>query len=203
MSNTRTSSIAILLAFGLIGGPATKPSNTAPASPPAGNVAAAPVWTAAEALDVEAARDMYAEWGFDFPQAAIRFHAESMTPCDGNAGLYQELVDGSLTVDVCYQNEDTELEPFLRRLTLWHEIGHAYIEPNIDEDTRSTFLDLVDLTSWHGGEWEQRGAEYATEVLVWGMTRGEYNYGLILPDLECHTKTAGFTILTGLEGPPC
>lgn len=161
----------------------------------------APAFTAEEAEVVASLQRLYEVWGLEFPDASIRFHADSTVECKGQGGLYREWATGPATVDVCYPGDDPKIGDIMRANVLLHELGHAYIESQADEATKASFLDALGLESWTGGEWDEQGAEYAADILVWGMMTGRHR--LMVPDLDCETKSAGFTILTGLAGPAC
>ena len=161
----------------------------------------ATAFTTEEQQTVAATQRLYQAWGLEFPNVPIRFHADSTTACDGEAGLYQVWADGRATVDVCYPGDNVEIGDIMRDRVLWHEVAHAYIEPRTDEATKAAFLDELGLQAWSDTDWDQRGGENAAEILVWGMSDGRYH--LTLEDIDCETKSAGFEILTGLEGPSC
>lgn len=163
-------------------------------------VPASPAVTAAEEEAVASVRQMFEEAGFEFPDAEIRFH-DDPAACRGFDGFYEKLDDHTATVDVCYDRHDQEAGHIQRARMLWHELGHAYLEPRLDETTRTALLDLLGLETWNGGEWNERGGEYATEILIWAMKNGRYRINTLLQDLDDETLAAGYTLLTGLEAP--
>jgi len=48
--------------------------------------------------------------------------------------------------------------------------AHAWLDENLDDTERADFLSLRQLNAWaDGGEWDERGAEHAAEIITWGI----------------------------------
>ena len=79
-----------------------------------------------------------------------------------------------------------------------HEIGHAWDHGTLDEATRQEFLELRGLTAWREGNWHDRGAEHAAEILVWGLIDRPVVPGRI-PDNSCDELLTAYRTLTGSD----
>lgn len=167
---------------------------------PTTGAAASPAMTPEEKQAVNAAQQMFVEAGFEFPDVDIEFH-DDKAACRGMDGWYEKVGERTATVDVCYQRSGPDVDHIGRARMLWHELGHAYLEPRLDGATKAALLELVGLEAWSGGAWTERGGEYATEILIWGIRDGRYRTNTRLQELDDATLAAGFTLLTGLEAP--
>lgn len=84
------------------------------------------------------------------------------------------------------------------RHAVMHELAHAWLADHADPATRKAFMARVGLTSWDdaGTPWQQRGFEWATETLVWGLNR-EALTPVRLGSPTCTMLRGAFLTLTG------
>jgi hypothetical protein len=73
--------------------------------------------------------------------------------------------------DLCPGGQTCDRPVLNARIGILHELGHAWLLDHADEPVRTRLLDLTGLAAWDDGTapWPQRGAEYAAEVLAWGL----------------------------------
>jgi hypothetical protein len=69
-------------------------------------------------------------------------------------------------------------------------------EHELTDEVRQAFLDLRGLETWRGGEWHDRGAEHAAEIMVWGLIDRPVRPGHI-DNNTCAELQAGYETLTG------
>ncbi len=140
------------------------------------------------------------EWAVDlFDQAelalpSIAFVAYVDTEgCRGRAGMTS--YDGPVTeVRLC---GDT-VGP-ISDWVLVHELGHVWTTDAVGPLERQAFLDVRGLDAWKQGEWHERGAEHASEILVWGLMDRPVVPGHIDQN-SCDELLAGYLALVG-EAP--
>ncbi len=83
--------------------------------------------------------------------------------------------------------------------TVIHELAHAWEHHSITDETREAFLEVRGLDAWRDGEWHERGAEHAAEILVWGVIDREVTPVRVRP-FGCEDLLVGYVTLTG-EAP--
>lgn len=88
------------------------------------------------------------------------------------------------------------------QLGLLHELGHAWLVDNIDDQAQNDFMAFNGLSSWRGGDlpWHRRGAEQAAEIMAWGLMDEPIKL-LRIGDPPCADIAAGYTLLTGNASP--
>jgi hypothetical protein len=128
--------------------------------------------------------------GLEAPPADIRFH-EDGSGCGGHIAFAR-----AGRVDVC-----TTLANAMTRRILLHELGHTWLDANVDESLRERFLELRELRAWNatGDPWQLRGYEQAAEVLAWGL--GERILTPAMPDNAPPAIAVAYELLTGTAMP--
>lgn len=112
--------------------------------------------------------------------------------CLGRDGAARP-VDVGAVVHICA----TEIGPTQERWIL-HEIAHAWDYHNLDNELKEAFLKVRDLDSWREGEWHERGAENAADILVWGLIDRPFR-PVHIYDNSCAALLAGYLTLVGEE----
>ena len=83
-------------------------------------------------------------------------------------------------------------------LTLLHELGHAWTTYTLGPKERQAFVEVRGLDAWKQGEWHERGAEHASEILVWGLMDRPVVPGHIDQN-SCGELLAGYLAPVGAE----
>ncbi len=111
------------------------------------------------------AKGRYDAAGLTLPNVVVAYHG-NVGPCTGWSGLYRP--GEPHEVHLCV---DEGSPPSVHKLTLLHELGHAWAETQTGEATRKALLDNRDLDSWIDPELPRHlwGAEHAAEVVSWGL----------------------------------
>jgi hypothetical protein len=124
------------------------------------------------------------------PVVEIAFH-QRLSGCGGHLGFARE---GE--VDVC----TTLVDPIARRALL-HEMGHIWLDQNLDDAARERFLEVRGLRAWNDSSdtWALRGYEQGAEIIAWAL--GERILTPRIPDNESIQLVRGFELLTG-SAPP-
>ena len=140
---------------------AGSPLGPVPASPRVEILTDDPGWVET----IEWAADRFSQAGLVLPPVTVAVHADK-TACSGNMGLY--FPGDPPTIDLC-SGSGPDSRPS-RMITL-HELGHAWAEAAVSEETRGAFLDLRGLEAWFHPDLPShlRGNEHAAEVLTWGL----------------------------------
>lgn len=158
------------------------------------------------------ALDRLVAWGFDrFVDAGLGAPAVDAVAFDASAhavqcadrrhGLALDLGEAT-QLYLCFEEEQAcadedcdELRLRVRQLML-HEIGHAWLNDHVGEQTQQAFVDLMGLEGWRGESirWSERGVEQAANVLAWGVTDERVD---ATGDTACAELTAAFELLTG------
>lgn len=73
--------------------------------------------------------------------------------------------------DIACESSSCDRFTDVAKLSMLHELAHSWLEANLDTQSRQTILDLTKTTSWHdrSAPWDQRGIEWAAEILAWGL----------------------------------
>jgi hypothetical protein len=100
--------------------------------------------------------------------------------------------------ELCPVDEACAVPGLNSRLGALHELGHAWLLDQADQATRSSLLEASGLTTWSNLSvpWQERGSEYAAEVLAWGLL-DERIPMVRIGNPECSELTEAFEILTG------
>ncbi len=135
--------------------------------------------------------------GFEVPVFRAEFHATE-DGCQGFRGLHVAGDDGVATIHVCATHSDSKIQASWRARTLLHEVAHAWIDQNVTEDTKASFIETRGVDNWADGSqgWEHRGTEHAAEVLMWGLQGGEYEIDFRLDGDTTDELTTAFAALT-------
>ena len=184
---------------------------------PRDEVVTGTIHTAAQEIAVHNGTDRLAglvRWALErFDQADLaepRFDSVTFEPsrrCEDVAGRLI-LDDGSHDVFLCLHERDLCLGqptcdvPALHvRIGILHELSHAWLLDHADDATRTRLLDLTGLAAWDedSAPWPQRGAEYAAEVLAWGLL-DERTAMVRIGDPSCAELVAAFELITS-SGP--
>jgi len=130
--------------------------------------------------------------GLDAPTVQIRFHADR-AGCGGHLGYAK---DGRVAVCTVLVNE-------MARRNLLHEMGHIWIDENVDEALRERFLERRGLLAWNASTvpWEERGYEQGAEIMAWALGTGILTAQI--PDNDPVQLAVGFELLTGVGTPVC
>jgi hypothetical protein len=144
------------------------------------------------------ARDDFRAAGLSVAGVDVVFSLDA-EQCSGHLGVYRHR-DGEHKVWIC--NPDTKR----RRLTLMHELAHAWAAEHLSDSGREEFLDARGLSAWNGPgvAWAERGTEHAAEIIAWGVSSGPC---WLLPRAEIGDRdpvnlTIQLKILTGIA-PRC
>lgn len=89
------------------------------------------------------------------------------------------------------------------RFGLLHELAHAWLQGHTSEETRTALLQQSGRSRWNDLDdpWAERGAEYAAEVIAWGLM--DEPLPLIrIGSPSCTEITDAFTSLTGTAPIP-
>ena len=99
--------------------------------------------------------------------------------------------NGRSVIRVC----NTETGPAAEDVML-HELAHAWDRQSLTDERRAEFLRLRDLRVWRSNEtvWEERGAEHAAEVIVWGLM--DRPYKTHVDKNSCAELLRGYVTLT-------
>jgi hypothetical protein len=122
------------------------------------------------------------------------------------AGLAVDTGDG-VDLQLCFSQKETCTDEACTpsvgaQSTMLHELGHVWTIQQVDEATRTAFLDLRGLETWSGTGVirDYLGTEHAAEILAWGLLEVD-SVPARLPDNECADLAAAFEILTGVAPP--
>lgn len=124
--------------------------------------------------------------------------------CRERAGATIDHPDGH-TVHICLNAHEVCTVPdgttFDRRarLTVLHELAHAWERVGLDTATRTAFLELRDLDHWTANpQWSRRGTEQAAEIMAWGLLDEPVDL-VKLPNRSCAELLDAYRLLTGTE----
>ena len=128
--------------------------------------------------------------GLEPPVVEIAFH-RGLSGCGGYLGFARH---GE--IDVC-----TALVDPIARRALLHEMGHIWLDENLNNPERDRFLELRGLHAWndYSDPWARRGYEQGAEIMAWAL--GERILTPQIPDNEPIQMARGFQSLTG-SAPP-
>lgn len=132
----------------------------------------------------------YRTAGLQMPEIDVYFHQDS-----GGCGGYLGFTKNG-RVDLCVR---LAMEGQPQRILL-HELAHAWAEVQLDEETRSAFIELRGLGGWNvtADDHKDRGTEQAAEIVAWGLGEGT-TPPMISGDTTPEALAGGFRLLTGTE----
>jgi hypothetical protein len=123
--------------------------------------------------------------------------------CNNLAG-HASISTQETSIVLCFQPEEVCVDDTCtswseRSRHYWlHELAHPWLEEFTDDEVRSEFLDLVNLSTWQDLEdpWHQRGVERGADVLAHSLMDERVT---LFPEIHgsCQLRDSGFEILTG------
>lgn len=127
--------------------------------------------------------------GLDLPGFDIHFHSD-IRDCRGHVGLYWS---DRQRLDVCTYHFD-----LMAKLTMLHEMAHAWDDLELTDHARERFMQLRGVETWSSWNepWELRGTEHAAEVITWGLM-DERIHSVHIPDNDPGQLLEAFRLLTG------
>lgn len=139
--------------------------------------------------------------------AAVTFESQTRR-CEGLGGLVLACGCEPAELLLCLDEAQTDVAGELlgcslhARSAMLHELGHAWIESNLDDADRAAYLARTGLSSWRGAHvaWNQRGAERSAEVMMWGLLDVELPLSR-LGSPPCDDLEQEFRSLTGVDPP--
>lgn len=141
----------------------------------------------------EWAVDLFEDADLTLPSIAFVAFAD-VERCRGRSGMTS--YDGPVTeVRLCGDAVGPVFE-----WVMVHELGHVWTTDAVDPQTQQAFLDVRGLDAWRQGEWHERGAEHASEILVWGLMDRPVVPGHIDQN-SCDELLAGYLALVGRTPP--
>ena len=135
---------------------------------------------------VRQATEQFVSNDLALPDLAFRIHDDA-TGCEGHRGLFR-VVDTTAVIDLCFDCEFLAL----------HELGHAWVEFNLDDAERQEFQQAVGATTWnsHDVPHDLRANEIAANAIAYGLLSTPARPGTVW-DRRCER----FEALTGLAPP--
>ena len=151
------------------------------------------------------------EWGLErftergLPSPSI--DTVTFEPSRSCEGLSGRVIDDGTTrnlylcmydSDVCTNADSCASPAPSARVSVLHELAHAWMLDYIDDGTIDETLALSGRTAWddHGVAWFDRGVEYAADVMAWGLS-DEALPMVRIGAPPCSELAAAFTLLTG------
>jgi hypothetical protein len=103
--------------------------------------------------------------------------------------------------DLCPSTGDCTKQALSARVTVLHELGHAWMIDRVSDATVAGLLELSGRKTWGDADvpWVERGVEYAAEVIAWGLL-DEVIPMVRIGTPPCEELAAAFELLTG--APP-
>lgn len=113
---------------------------------------------------------------------------------DGSRGLFLCLHER----DLCSGQGGCAVPALNARIGALHELSHAWLLDHADGPTQGRFLQLTGLMAWddRAEPWQERGSEYAAEVLVWGLLDDTIRM-VRIGDPPCSELAGAYELLTG------
>lgn len=136
---------------------------------------------------VHRAIEMFDTARLELPPLVIRYFKDT-EECRGNLGTYRSRPDGEpAVVTVC-----TEM-----RITLIHELAHAWDQHVLHDERRRRFMDHWGLDNWNDRDesWYDRGSERAADTIAYTLLHSDTDNPDILKFV------CGYGILTGNDLP--
>ena len=89
----------------------------------------------------------------------------------------------------------TETNLWQKRIVI-HEMAHAWDHHTLDHEAREELMAIRTIKGWRDGEWHERGAEHAAEIITWGVIDQPLNITTI-EENSCQELRTGYATLTG------
>jgi hypothetical protein len=138
---------------------------------------------------VDWAVGLFDEAGLELP--SVHFTASpDFEDCLGRSGIARHQADRT-DITLC----GDRLGPAHDWLVL-HELAHAFERHGLNDSRRAAFLELRGLAEWRKGDWHDRGAEHAAEIIAWGLIDRPTRPGHIDQN-SCDDLMAGYVTLIG------
>jgi hypothetical protein len=144
--------------------------------------------TARQRQQVEETLALFDQARLELPPLVIRF-SEDPTACEGNLGIYRPRPAGETAIiGICTK----------MRLTLVHELAHAWDGHSLTDERRQAFMDHWQLDNWNdkGADWHDRGSENAAHTVAYTLLLEEPSDNPDILDYVC-----GYGVLTGSDLP--
>ncbi len=144
--------------------------------------------SARQAQQVSEALDAFADAGLDLPPVVIRY-SDDTDVCEGNLGTYRTSADGEPdVVSVCSK----------MRITLVHELAHAWDHHALDDERRDAFTAHWGLDNWNdrSQDWHDRASERAADTVAYTLLLEEVTHNQDILEFVC-----GYSVLTGHDLP--
>lgn len=157
------------------------------------------VYTTAQHSAIVAAVGAFEVAGLSLPEVEIRFWADT-SGCAGHQGLHRRFSDSRPDqINIC-STVTNDLIPEIQDLawehTLLHELAHVWVDANVGETNRAAFMGHRGLTEWGTGDWFERGAEQAAELVAWTVSGGTRNVWQF-DDTDRRSMETGVAMLRG------
>ncbi|HVR33202.1 MAG TPA: hypothetical protein VMS74_10910 [Acidimicrobiia bacterium] len=166
-----------------------RPVATSSAPRPPGAAITYDGFTADHHALVDWALALFDEAGLEL--APVHFVASAdYGPCQGRSGIARHR-DGASEITLCGER----LGPAHDWLAL-HELAHVFERHGLGDSHRQAFMELRGLTAWRDGDWHDRGAEHAAEIIAWGLIDRPTRPGHIDQN-TCEDLLAGYVTLIG------
>jgi hypothetical protein len=172
------------LTLGLLAG---FPGPPADPSTPGGTITVAqPATTEQEELVAWAAH-LFEAAGLALPTVEVAF-SDDERDCDGHLGLFQPSRE-PWQITICTPLTFVPV----------HELAHAWIEANVDEETQETYVEHRHKSSWNSSrhDWGERGVEDAAFVIQQNLMAPPSSD---LSD-EWQRRASAFELLAGSPSP--
>jgi len=101
--------------------------------------------------------------------------------------------------DVCPAQPECDEPRLSIRVTVAHELSHAWMMDHVDDETENRLLDLTGQDVWYQESvpWAEQGVEYAADAMAWGLLPSPPRMARI-GNPPCQELTEAFRILTGI-----
>lgn len=139
--------------------------------------------------------DRYERLSLELPSMTVTFYRQR-SRCSEYDGFWTSW-DGGMRIDMCVGGEKQ------RKRVLLHELAHAWVAVNLDEDTREAFMARLALPGWAGTDIERgsQGIELTAEIIMWGLDQ-QCESSELLMGIDPAQLPHEFQRLTG-EEPLC
>lgn len=145
--------------------------------------------TPADLVRLGDAAKAYAAAGLELPGVEIWFDTD-VENCEDHRGKFSAGAE-LRRIRICDSTVDSVLA---------HELAHAWVQANVDEEQRMAFLTERGLDTWGDRDvpWNERGVEWAAVIIQQGVS------GLPLPPApsdDLRSRLTAFELLTGGPAP--
>ncbi|MGI9648951.1 MAG: hypothetical protein ACR2OI_10560, partial [Acidimicrobiia bacterium] len=154
---------------------------------------------------VEWGLDRFAIAGLDEPRIdSVTFEPSRL--CEGVSGRVLEVgnvLDLVLCIDegdLCEEAPTCQTKSLGARIGMLHEMAHAWMLDEVDDETRQALLGLSGRVAWADDSlpWGDRGVEYSAQIIAWGLA-DEATPLVELGSPECREAREAFHLLTATD----